>query len=64
MIEEEILAKTLTKKTKIDDYWWSEASLNPYRGCYHDCQYCDGKSPNYYLHEDFANQIKGKIFNY
>lgn len=61
MIIEEIIAKSLIKKTRIDDYWWSEASLNPYRGCYHDCQYCDGKSPGYYLHDDFANLIKGKI---
>lgn len=60
MIIEKIKAKSLIKKSNVDDYWWSEASLNPYRGCYHDCKYCDGKSPGYYIHDDFANRIKGK----
>ncbi|MHA1450882.1 MAG: radical SAM protein, partial [Candidatus Hodarchaeales archaeon] len=61
MIIEEITAKSLVKKTGIDDWWWTEASMNPYRGCYHDCVYCDGKSEGYYMHSDFGNRIQIKI---
>ncbi len=61
MIIQKIRAKTFTKKGKIDSWWWAEASMNPYRGCYHDCKYCDGKAENYHIHEDFATRIQGKI---
>ncbi len=60
MIIETIEAKTIAKRTTIDDWWWSEASMNPYRGCWHDCIYCDGKSEGYHIHEDFGTRIKGK----
>ncbi len=40
---------------------WSEAYLNPYQGCYHDCKYCDGKSEGYYMHDDFSERIKVKV---
>ena len=61
MIVEETQAKTLIRKYKIEDWWWSEASLNPYQGCYHNCVYCDGKAESYYMHEDFGTHIKVKI---
>ena len=61
MIIEKIEAKTFVNKGRIDTWWWTEASMNPYRGCYHDCKYCDGKAENYHIHEDFATRIQGKI---
>jgi len=61
MIIEKIKAKSFAKKGKIDSWWWAEASMNPYRGCYHDCKYCDGKAEAYHIHEDFATRIQGKI---
>ncbi|WP_455463172.1 radical SAM protein, partial [Candidatus Hodarchaeum mangrovi] len=61
MIVEKTQAKTLVRKSKIDDWWWSEASLNPYQGCYHNCVYCDGKAESYYMHEDFGTRLKVKI---
>ncbi|MFX0085428.1 MAG: radical SAM protein [Candidatus Hodarchaeota archaeon] len=61
MIVEKIKAKSFAKKGKIDSWWWAEASMNPYRGCFHDCKYCDGKAESYHIHEDFANRIQGKI---
>ncbi|MHA2074491.1 MAG: radical SAM protein [Candidatus Hodarchaeales archaeon] len=61
MIIQKIKAKSFAKKGKIDSWWWAEASMNPYRGCFHDCKYCDGKAESYHIHEDFATRIQGKI---
>ena len=61
MIVEKISVKSVVRKCRIDDWWWSEASLNPYQGCWHDCKYCDGKSENYHMHVDYGTRIKGKI---
>jgi len=61
MIVEKTQAKTLVRKSKIDDWWWSEASLNPYQGCFHNCVYCDGKAESYFIHEDFGTRIKAKV---
>ncbi len=61
MIVEKISVKSVVRKCRIDDWWWSEASLNPYQGCWHDCKYCDGKSENYHMHADYGTRIKGKI---
>jgi DNA repair photolyase len=61
LIIERIKAKSFAKKGNVDSWWWAESSMNPYRGCFHDCKYCDGKAENYHIHEDFANRIKGKI---
>lgn len=61
MIIEQIKGKTPIKKRTLDSWWWCEASINPYLGCYHDCIYCDGKAESYYMHEDYSTRIKGKI---
>ncbi|NHJ01723.1 MAG: hypothetical protein EAX86_06240 [Candidatus Heimdallarchaeota archaeon] len=61
MIIERIKAKTPIRRGSVDSWWWCEASINPYLGCYHDCTYCDGKAEGYYMHEDFGTRIKGKI---
>lgn len=60
MIVEEYDAKTLIRSSKTSLFSWSEAYLNPYQGCYHDCKYCDGKSEGYYMHDDFGERIKIK----
>jgi DNA repair photolyase len=60
MIVEEYDAKTLIRSSKTSLFSWSEAYLNPYQGCYHDCKYCDGKSEGYYMHDDFGERIKVK----
>ncbi len=61
MIIEEYEAKSLIRTSRTSLFSWSEAYLNPYQGCFHDCKYCDGKSEGYYMHDDFANRIKVKI---
>ena len=60
MIIEEYYAKTLMRNSSPSLFSWSEHYLNPYQGCYHDCQYCDGKSEVYHMHEDFGNRIRVK----
>lgn len=60
MIIEEYYAKTLMRTSSPSLFSWSEHYLNPYQGCYHDCQYCDGKSEVYHMHEDFGNRIRVK----
>ncbi|MFX1517156.1 MAG: radical SAM protein [Promethearchaeota archaeon] len=60
MIIEEYNAKTLMRKSTPSLFSWSEHYLNPYQGCYHDCQYCDGKSEVYHMHEDFGDRIRVK----
>ncbi|MFX0016475.1 MAG: radical SAM protein [Promethearchaeota archaeon] len=60
MIIEEYNAKSLMRKSSPSLFSWSEHYLNPYQGCYHDCQYCDGKSEVYHMHEDFGDRIRVK----
>ena len=50
----------LNRYTRPDGGWfWISASINPYRGCEHNCLYCDGKA-EYYRIENFATHIQVK----
>ncbi|MHA1977146.1 MAG: radical SAM protein [Candidatus Hodarchaeales archaeon] len=42
-----------------DSWFWVSASLNPYRGCEHNCKYCDGKA-EWYRIDNFASHIRVK----
>jgi len=53
-------AKSLVRQGGVSIFSWAEIYLNPYQGCYHDCVYCDGKSEQYYMHEDFGERIRVK----
>ena len=58
----EIKTKTLLKKNKkIDSWFLSRYSMNLYRGCEHDCIYCDGRSEKYYVDGIFNKDISIKI---
>lgn len=58
----EIHAKTLLRKhKKIDSWFITRYGLNPYRGCLHNCSYCDGRDPRYNVEGDFGNEICVKI---
>lgn len=62
MVIKEINAKSLLKKHKKIDAWFnSRYSLNLYRGCSHDCSYCDGRTEKYQVEGDFAQEIGAKI---
>jgi len=58
MPTKEILAKSILRKhKKIDSWFVSRYSLNLYRGCTHNCSYCDGRAENYYVEGDFGKDI-------
>ena len=54
----EINAKSLLRKMKRMDSWFISAyGMNLYRGCEHNCVYCDGRSEKYQVEGDFGNEI-------
>ncbi len=54
----EINAKTLLRKhNKIDSWFISRYSMNLYRGCAHDCVYCDGRAEKYQVQDDFEHKV-------
>ena len=57
-----IQCKTLLLKHKyLDDWFLSRYGMNLYRGCQHACEYCDGRSQRYYVHEDFGGKWRLKL---
>lgn len=58
----EINAKTLLRKhNKIDSWFISRYGMNIYRGCTHDCVYCDGRSEKYNVEGEFGSDVAVKI---
>ena len=58
MPTKEVEAKSILRKHKRIDSWFvSHYSLNLYRGCTHNCIYCDGRSENYFVEGDFGKDI-------
>ena len=54
----EINAKSLLRKMKRIDSWFiSDYGMNLYRGCEHNCVYCDGRSEKYQVEGDFGKEI-------
>ncbi|MCB9210385.1 MAG: hypothetical protein H6610_07010 [Ignavibacteriales bacterium] len=47
----------LRKHKKIDSWFISNYGMNLYRGCTHDCVYCDGRAENYFVKGDFGKDI-------
>jgi len=59
---QEIEAKSLLRKNKRVDSWFLSAyGMNIYRGCQHDCIYCDGRAEKYRVDGDFGCQVSVKI---
>lgn len=59
---DEIKAKSLIRRhRKIDSWFISKYGMNLYRGCVHDCVYCDGRSEKYQVHENFKSEVTVKI---
>jgi len=44
----------LIRRKRLDPWFISRAGMNLYRGCVHDCAYCDGRSETYRVEGDFA----------
>lgn len=54
-------AKTiLIKRKKIDSWFISAYGMNLYRGCSHNCAYCDGRAENYYVKGEFGVDVEAK----
>ncbi|UCE73909.1 MAG: radical SAM protein [Methanomassiliicoccales archaeon] len=41
----------------VDNWFWTSASVSPYRACEHACNYCDGRSKKYHASEDFGHIV-------
>jgi len=58
----EINAKSILRKSKkIDSWFLINYGMNLYRGCEHNCVYCDGRSEGYYVEGEFGEEISVKI---
>ncbi len=57
----EIKAKSiLRKQKKIDSWFLTHYGLNLYRGCLHNCVYCDGRAETYRVNGVFGKDIEVK----
>lgn len=58
----EIEAKSILRKHKKVDSWFvSRYGMNLYRGCLHNCAYCDGRAEGYFVDGEFGKDIEVKI---
>lgn len=58
----EITAKTVLRKhKKIDSWFVSRYGMNLYRGCAHNCVYCDGRAERYGVEGEFGTDVAVKV---
>jgi len=58
----EVEAKSILRKyKKIDSWFISRYGMNLYRGCTHNCVYCDGRAEGYYVDGEFGENVTVKI---
>ena len=58
----EIEAKSILRKhKKIDSWFISRYGMNLYRGCTHNCVYCDGRAEGYYVDGEFGRDVSVKV---
>lgn len=58
----EVTAKSILRKSKrIDSWFLSRYGMNLYRGCTHNCSYCDGRAESYYVNGDFGHEVAVKV---
>lgn len=57
----EIEAKSILRKhKKIDSWFLSRCGMNLYRGCTHNCVYCDGRAEGYHVEGEFGDDVTVK----
>lgn len=62
MAIKEIQAKSiLRKQKKIESWFICRCGMNLYRGCSHNCVYCDGRSEKYQVEGKFGEDVVVKI---
>jgi DNA repair photolyase len=47
----------LMKRKQIDSWFLSRYGMNFYRGCLHDCAYCDGRAEKYQVDNNFGHEV-------
>ncbi len=58
----EIEAKSiLRKQKKIDSWFVCRYGMNLYRGCAHNCVYCDGRAEKYNVEGEFGEEVAVKV---
>jgi len=58
----EIEAKSVLRRhRKIDSWFVSHYGMNLYRGCFHNCIYCDGRAEGYYVSGEFGEDVVVKV---
>jgi len=58
----EIEAKSiLRKQKKIDSWFVCRYGMNLYRGCSHNCVYCDGRAEKYNVEGEFGEEVAVKM---
>jgi DNA repair photolyase len=61
MVVVEIEAKSILRKhQKIDSWFLSNYGMNLYRGCQHNCVYCDGRAEKYNVQGEFGCDVAVK----
>ncbi len=60
-IKETQAKSILRKQKKIDSWFISRYGMNLYRGCSHNCIYCDGRDEKYNVEGTFGKDIEIKI---
>jgi DNA repair photolyase len=62
VIVKEIEAKSILRKHKRIDSWFVSCyGMNFYRGCAHNCVYCDGRNEKYQVEGEFGEEVAVKI---
>jgi DNA repair photolyase len=58
----EVKARSILRKhKKIDSWFVSRYGMNLYRGCNHNCVYCDGRAEGYYVDGEFGKDVAVKV---
>ncbi len=50
----------LRKHARADSWFLASYGMNLYRGCAHNCAYCDGRAEGYYVEGDFGETVSVK----
>ncbi len=61
MIKEVEAKSILRKQKKIESWFLTSYGMNLYRGCKHNCVYCDGRAEKYQVDGEFGEDVVVKI---
>ncbi len=61
MIKENKAKSILRRHKKIDSWFLTHYGINLYRGCAHNCVYCDGRTEKYQVDGEFGRDVTVKV---